>query len=340
MARVRSDLRRRRCLIGLALAAALSAITPASVPAQDFVEEEPWSVLEGARASVHHREGHGALALTVLRFLDGQPPLPALPPDVPEGVSAYLAPDRATFDALAGGRVPEWSGGVAIPARRQLVLPVFASTRALSGDRGRVLRHEWAHLGLHAHLGGLGIPRWFDEGYAEWAAGWDRSETWRLRLLLASGRTPPLDSLTLDWPRDAASAGAAYLLAATAVEYLVSESGERGLAQFFDRWKEMRSFEAALRATYGVTPGQFEEHWRRYVKDRYGWLLVLSHSMVFWLMLALMLVLLLGVRRRHDRERLARLRAGEVPDAPDYWRGLEEDEEGTDVSSSGEAERS
>jgi hypothetical protein len=304
-------------------AGALAAASP-----QDATEGGPWVALEGSRATVYHREGQEGLALTVLRFLDAQRPLPALPSDVPRDVSAYLAPDRATFDALAGGRVPEWSGGVAIPARQQLVLPVFASARALSGDRGRVLRHEWAHLGLHAHLGGLRIPRWFDEGYAEWAAGWDRSEAWRLRLLLARGRTPPLDSLTLDWPRDAASAGAAYLLAATAVEYLVSEGGERGLELLFDRWKRTGSFEAALGATYGVTPGRFEEHWRRYVKERYGWLLVFSHSMVLWLMLALLLVLLFGVRRRHDRERMARLRAGELPDAPDYW--TEEGEEGED----------
>jgi hypothetical protein len=165
------------------------------------------------------------------------------------------------------------------------------------------------------------VPRWFDEGYAQWASSWDPSEVWRLRLLLATGRAPPLDSLSLDWPRDAASARAAYLLSATALEYLVRESGERGLSLLIDHWMRSGSFEAALRATYGVTQGQLEEHWRAYVRRRYGWLLVASHSLVLWSGLALMLLVLLGVRRRRDRERMARLRASEPPDSPDYWSG-------------------
>ena len=186
-----------------------------------------------------------------------------------------------------------------------------------------MLRHEWAHLGMYEYLDGLVVPRWFGEGYAEWAAGWDRSEAWRLRLLMATGQAPPLDSLTLGFPRDAASAGAAYLLAATAVEYLVQESGERGLELFLGRWRETRSFEGALRATYGVTAEQFEEDWRAHVKDRYGWLLLLSHSMLLWTALAGASLVLLRVRRRRDRERLARLRAVEAPDLPSFWLGGE-----------------
>ena len=278
---------------------------------------------------VFHAPRHSALAERVLGFLEGQPPLPALSSSLPDQVQAFLAPDEASFAALTGGAVPDWSAGVAIPARRQLVVPVYATARALAGERVRVLRHEWAHLGLHQHLAGRRIPRWFDEGYAEWASGWDRSEGWRLRVLLAMGRTPPLDSLTLDWPRDEASARAAYLLSATAVEYLVLESGERGLAALLDRWNASASLDDALRATYGVTQEQLEEHWRAFVRTRYGWLTVLTQSMVLWGLLAVLLLLLLGVRRRRDRERLARLRAAEVADTPAYWSG----EDGAEKSS-------
>ncbi|HSG47533.1 MAG TPA: hypothetical protein VLA43_06975, partial [Longimicrobiales bacterium] len=145
------------------------------------------------------------------------------------------------------------------------------------------------------------------------------SQAWRLRVLIALGRAPPLDSLTLDWPSDRASAGAAYLLAASAVAYLLGDSGDRGLEVFLDRWTRERTFDGALRATFGVTPGQFEEDWRRHVKDQYGWLFVLSHSAVFWTVLALVLLLMARVRHRRNREQMARLRAGEIPDAPAYW---------------------
>jgi hypothetical protein len=297
----------------------LASLAPAAAPAQSPSGSAAWSATSGAAATVYHRPQHAELAARVLAFLDEQPPLPALPADLPRDVSVYLASDEASFRERVGGRTPEWSAGVAIPALDRVVIPLYQSGTALSGERARVLRHEWAHLALHQHLEGLRIPRWFDEGYAEWAGGWDAAEGWRLRLLMAAGRTPPLDSLTLEWPRDAASAQVAYLLAATAVQYLVESSGERGLGLLLERWREDGDFEQALRSTYGVVPGVFETHWRGFVKRRYGWLLLVSNTLVLWLALGVLVLLLARVRRRRDRERLARLRAREGPDAPAYW---------------------
>jgi len=164
------------------------------------------------------------------------------------------------------------------------------------------------------------VPRWFDEGYARWAeGGFDASEVWRLRLLLALGRAPPLDSLTLDWPGDQASAEVAYLLAASAVAYLVEASGERGVALLLERWREAGSLQVALTTTYGVTPGQLENDWRAWVKKRHGWLLAISHSVVFWILAGLLLLVATAGRRRWRRERMARLRAGEPAERPAFW---------------------
>jgi hypothetical protein len=284
---------------------------------------QPWAVTPGTpagvSATIYHRPEHAELAERVLVFLGEQPPLPGLPRDFPRDVSVYLAPDQESFRELVGGRVPEWSAGVAIPALGRMVIPLYASGSALAGERARVLRHEWAHLALHQYLADLRIPRWFDEGYAQWAAGWDAAEGWRLRLLLAAGRAPPLDSLTLEWPRDAASAQVAYLLSTTAVQYLIESSGERGLALLLERWRAGGDFEAALRTTYGVAPSVFELHWREFVKRRYGWLVLLSNTLIIWLALGLLVILLGRLRWRRNRERLARLRAREVPDDPAYW---------------------
>jgi hypothetical protein len=143
---------------------------------------------------------------------------------------------------------------------------------------------------------------------------------------MAMGRTPALDSLVLDWPRGQAEAELAYLLSATAVEYLMVESGQRGITLFLEAWKEASSFSQALRTVYGVTPGQFEEDWKKYVKRRYGWLFVLSHSAIFWLSLTLALLVMVRIRRGRDREGMARLRATEPPDEPAYWTDGEKGE--------------
>ena len=182
---------------------------------------------------------------------------------------------------------------------------------------------------MHQYLQGLRVPRWFSEGYAQWASGgWDWSEGWKLRLALARDRNP-LDSLDLRWPRDQARAQTAYLLSATTIEYLVVQSGPRALEVLLVRWKEAGNFERAFRSTFGVTTGQFEEDWRRYVESRYGWLFVLSHSAVFWMFLSLALAAMVGIRRRAGRERLARLRAQDIPDQPSFWL---DDPSGADVS--------
>jgi hypothetical protein len=111
----------------------------------------------------------------------------------------------------------------------------------------------------------------------------------------------------------------AYLLAASAVTYLLEPGGERGLELFLQRWRDQRSFDAALSETFGMTPDRFEQSWARHVRSRYGWLFVLSHSAIFWTVLALVLLLLVRIRRTRNRERLARLRATEPPDQPAYW---------------------
>lgn len=272
---------------------------------------------EGVQILFAHRDSLRAEA--VLAAFQGQPPLPALSPAVPTGVTVILAPDEATFQRASGGRPPEWSAAVALPGLDRIVLPAGTSERSRGQPLWRILRHEWAHLGLRQSLPGLRVPRWFDEGYAQWAAGWDRSQAWRLRILVAGGRTPPLDSLSLAWPGDRASAESAYLLAATAVEYLVESSGERGLAVFLRVWRDEGSFETALRRVYGVTSGQLEEDWRAYVRKRYGWVYVLTHSALAWTVLGLLALILFRTRRRRDREHMARLRAGEPPERPEYW---------------------
>jgi hypothetical protein len=220
-----------------------------------------------------------------------------------------------------------------------IVLPTYDWVRTPLHTVHQTLRHELAHVGLQRYLGAARIPRWFTEGYAQWAAGqWDWDSAWRLRLALAGQRAPPLDSITLEWPAAATDARIAYLLSASAVAYLVGQSEERGLRIFLERWRAMQDFEGAFRATYGRTLGQFESDWRRHVRSRYGWGVILGHSMIFWALAAFVLLVLFAVRRRRDRERLERLRAHEIPDDPAYWlapedRGDEGHRHGSDDAS-------
>ncbi len=299
-------------------------VRPANLPLrEEAVVVAPGDPHLRDRLRVVHWPGDGERARRVIEVLEREPYLPGLPLDVPERAVFFLAPDQATWVALTGGRVPHWGAGVAIPSRQWAVLPLFNAPWGGLQERDRTILHEWAHLGLHDHLRGLVIPRWFDEGYAQLASGgWNVEEAWRLRVGLARGGAPPLDSLTLAWPRDRVGAELAYLLSASAVQYLVSESGEHGLELLIARWREGGDFEEAFRVTFGQTTGGFETRWIEHVRRRYGWILVFSQTAVFWIGIGLALVLLFRIRRRRDRERMARLRAADPTDHPGYWEEL------------------
>ncbi|MGD8279495.1 MAG: hypothetical protein PVH00_15760, partial [Gemmatimonadota bacterium] len=173
------------------------------------------------------------------------------PPEIPRTVFAgepavriFLAPDEAAFDSLTGGRAPDWGAGVAFPGTGVIVLPAFASVqRGGQHALGQVLRHELAHLALQRYLGSLQVPHWFSEGYATWAAGqFDDAAGWMLRLAFLTGRAPPLDSLSLDWPRRTVDARIAYMLSASAVSWMYTNGGDNAFRLFLERWRDGRDF--------------------------------------------------------------------------------------------------
>ncbi len=244
------------------------------------------------------------------------PTLPGLPLDVLSDppVIVFLPPDRATFDSLAPG-APDWAAGLAFPEGNHIVLPTFAYR-----DGGRlvtVLRHEVAHVAVRRYLG-PSAPRWFHEGYAQLAAGsWQADQAWKLRFAILMGRLPSLESLSLDFGRRRLDAEHAYLLSYTAVEYLYRLGGDQGFARLLARWRESGQLDRALRETYGITLAQYERLWRRDVANRFGWLLVLGQTAVFWSILTILLLFLGYWKKRRNRRKLAALEAATAGAGPE-----------------------
>lgn len=300
-------------------------VAPASAQSPELTH-----VIEAAPFIVRTSPALSGMAARLLEIARAAPPLPALSSNVLDQgapIEILLAPDEQSFAALTGGRAPEWGAGVADPERGLIVLPAYASTRGSMLDLPTVLRHEIAHVALQRELDPAAIPRWFSEGYATWAAGQlDLEAGWLLRMAFLTGRAPPLDSLILDWPAGATDARIAYLLSASAIEWLNARGGERALRLFFADWKRLGRFDQALRATYGLTPGQLERYWSRDVRRRYGWLLFFAQATVAWAVLTLLVMVLFVIRRRRDRRKLERLRRTEGPDLPAWW--LDEPEAG------------
>jgi Peptidase MA superfamily len=291
--------------------------------------------------SIDYRFEPGAerLVATVAERALGSP-LPVVPADVLNGdppITVWFAASESQFDSLTSGLAPHWGAGVAFPEQGIIVVPAYASSRGSPDQLDRVLRHEFAHIALQRYLGGVQVPHWFTEGYSTWAAGQlDESAGWILRLAFVTGRAPPLDSLALDWPAGTSEARVAYLLSASAIEFLHDRGGDRVMRIFLDRWRSGTTFERAMHDVYGLSLGQLEKYWSASVRRRYGWTLFLAQSVVIWAITATIVIALFGIRRRRDRARLARMRAHEIPDDPAYW--LHDDDPTSDPGGSGAAE--
>jgi hypothetical protein len=250
-------------------------------------------------------------------------PLPGMPADILERgrpIVVYITPDEARFAERTEGRAPDWGAGVAFPDAGVIVLPGYGSARGGAPELHGVLRHELAHVALQRRLGEVRVPRWFTEGYAVWTARQlDADAAWLLRLAFVFNRAPSLDSLELRWPAASGDARVAYLLSATAVQYLYGLGSPATFTRFLDAWAEAGTFEQALRMSYLLSSAQFERLWRRQVRSSYGWLLFLTQGVVLALFFTASVLALFALRRRRDRRRLAALRATELPDDPAYW---------------------
>jgi hypothetical protein len=250
------------------------------------------------------------LASTLLSVALSNDSFPGLPRPVAPAVIA-LAPNEDAFHAWIGPGAPEWGAAVAFPRLQRIVMQ-GAWAPSSAGDHKVVLRHELAHLALHEHLGNR-TPRWFDEGYASFAAGeWKRTDAVAANFLLLVRGTPQLDSLDALFSQGAGVAQAAYILSHVAVENLSALDRDRGLNLFFRYWMENPSMDAAVRRAYGLTLSAFEERWMKSIGRRYGLVSLLGHAGVAVFFLILLLAPLFIRRRRLVRERLAALRKSEA----------------------------
>jgi hypothetical protein len=226
-------------------------------------------------------------------------------------VLILIAPDRRRFAELIGPHAPEYGAAIAIPSEQRIVMQ---GSRAGSdaGDPLVVLRHELAHLALHEAMGDI-PPRWFDEGYASYAAGeWGREEVIATNIALAWKGVPSLAALDSAFYGGAARASGAYALAHRAVVELAALDHERGLTLFFRYWRDSRDFDIAVRRAFTLTQAQFEERWRRQTRRRYGALAIFADFTIASVILLFLLVPLYISRRKRNKVRLAVMSAVEA----------------------------
>jgi peptidase MA superfamily protein len=265
--------------------------------------------LDGGRFSVYAIPRDDRLARALLAAAVQHDTFPGLPRPTAHVVIA-VAPDAAHFLSWVGPAAPEWGAAVAFPDRQRIVVQ-GGRAGSSAGDPVVTLRHELAHLALHEFLDGE-VPRWFDEGYASYAAREQmRDEILATNVALALRGVPTFASLDSGLVGREGDAVVSYALAYRAVSDLAALDPARGLSLFFAYWRSSGSLDLAVRRAYGLPLDRFEAQWRSRTRRRYGALAVASDLAFATVVFLILLAPLYVARRRRDRARLEALRMAE-----------------------------
>jgi hypothetical protein len=308
-------MRRRACRVLVHLALALVLWAAPAWGRQVQGATEGLRRLERGRFTVLYAPTDLRLATSLAAAAAEHDSFPGLPrPRI--RVQVWVAPNDAEFRRWAGDGAPEWGVAFAFPVERRVVLHGHRGG-ARAGDPLAVLRHELAHLALHEALGDL-PPRWFDEGYASFAAGeWGRDDVLatNFALAIAFGRIPTLAGLDSAFDGGTTGAQAAYAFSYRAVAELAALDPSRGLSLLFAYWGRERSLERAMRQAYGLTLAGFELRWQQSTRQRYGGLAVITDMSAAVLTLGMLVGPLWLMRRRRDRRRLQAMRVADAAQA-------------------------
>ena len=296
-------------LIPVVLGALPSPRLPSTLHLPPSTQVAPLRLDRGRFTAIYYPDD-GRLAAALLERAIATDTFPGLPRPKQQVLIA-VAPDNRRFREWAGPNAPEWGAALAFPETRRIVM----QGRSASSDAGNpleVLRHELAHLALHEYLGDL-PPRWFDEGYASYAAReLGRNEVLAANVALALRGMPTFDELDDQFGQGATRAQAAYALAYRAVDDMASIDPSRGLTILFQNWKQTGSLDRAIRQSFGVTLASFEHDWQQRTRRRYGGLALFSDITFATVFCLLLIAPFYLARRRRDRRRMAALIAADA----------------------------
>jgi len=216
--------------------------------------------------------------------------------------SVYLLEDINEFNKVIRGRIPDWGAAAAFPERK-LIAVKSPDKFKIGKPLEELLAHEYSHLLLHHRTGFSEPPRWFDEGLAMLVSfEWDWADNLAMSRAGTFGQFINLREIKLMNRFGAAKAEIAYAQSYLAVDYFYSEYGDKQVNSFLDALKSGYSLDSAFSASIGATYSEFEEEFKAYLSKRYNVASLFMDTMLFWVFLAVIVIVAGYVRYKKRRQ--------------------------------------
>jgi hypothetical protein len=229
--------------------------------------------------------------------------------------SILLIRDTRSFRKMAGS---DFVVAFAVPKENLMVIDHSRMTLS-PFSLGVIMKHELCHLLLHQHLKGQRIPRWFEEGIAQWVSEgigemiMDYKKPFLNEAVLA-GKIIPMRALSDFFPADRESLALAYEQSRSFVTYIIDRYGFESVFNVLEAVKEGAAWEEAVWGALGISPLDLEAAWRHHLKKRLTWFTYLANNIYTILFFLAAVASVIGFVRAYLRKRA-------------YLREMEEDEE-------------
>ncbi len=197
--------------------------------------------------------------------------------------------------------------GFAVP--KEDIVVIDASRIGNPVNFANILKHELCHLLLHETINKVPIPRWFDEGVAQWVANgvMDIVHEQKEALLpkaAFSDRLIPLGRLANDFPRNENELRLAYEESKSVIDTIISTHGKARLLEIMALMKEGIPLREAVFRALDTPLYKIEEEWRASLKQNIAWFAHLSYYLyeILFALGALILVygFIKGVKRKRS----------------------------------------
>jgi Peptidase MA superfamily len=184
----------------------------------------------------------------------------------------------------------------AVPGRDLIVID-YSKVGKTPFDLQSTLEHELCHLLLH-RMAGTDIPRWLDEGVAQWASGgavdiMNPEEKDILKQAVLSRSLIPLNELDV-FPEQPRALILAYQESRSFIEFIEREYGTDRLRAVLHALGNGKPPERAIEETLSTEMGALEEKWEASMARRYSWPMYIADHLYWVLFFAAGVVTLVG----------------------------------------------
>jgi hypothetical protein len=164
----------------------------------------------------------------------------------------------------------------AVPARNLIVID-YSRMRRSPFDVEDTFRHELTHLLLHQNVAEAVLPKWLDEGVAQWASGGiaDIMRTGERDLLqqaVLSHHMIDLRDISDTFPESSNGLILAYEESKSFVEFIVKNYGEEKLRSLLQRLEQRRTVDQAANEILGVPLDMLERQWGKSLARQNSWI--------------------------------------------------------------------